>query len=56
MFLCKIGESDSKNTILEVNKKVDGIIPMDETSYKYDVLKSGESKKVKFSFVTNYLI
>ena len=50
-----IGEGDSKNTTLELNKKVDGIIPMDETSYRYDVLKSGESKKVKFSFVTNYL-
>jgi WD40 repeat protein len=49
------GEGDSKNTILEVNKKADGIIPMAETSYKYDVLKSGESKKIKFTFITNYL-
>ena len=49
------GEGESKNTILEINKKIDGVIPMAETTLKFDSLKSGESKKIKFSFVTNYL-
>ncbi len=49
------GEGDSKNSILDIKPKANGIISMAETIYKLDSVKSGESKKIKFTFVTNYL-
>ena len=49
-----MGEGDAKNVIFDVVGNADGIIATSDNSFKYLVLKSGESKKEKVSFITTY--
>lgn len=49
-----IGDGDIRNVIFNITKKIDGIINMSESTFKFEKLESGESKKIKSTFITNY--
>jgi|GEM_PF-2404952 len=48
------GEGSAREVIFDISKKVEGIINMSENTFKFEKLESGESIKIKSSFITNY--
>jgi len=54
VLIQNVGEGDARDVIFDISRGAEGIINMSESTFKFDTLKSGESQKVKASFVTNF--